>query len=56
MPGHPVQYLKNLSHGQNRSSTSGEPEFVARNSLTFIQPNGGKPLLPTFKFYAIFDH
>jgi hypothetical protein len=28
--GHPVQYLNNLSLGQNLSSTSGEPEFVAQ--------------------------
>jgi hypothetical protein len=27
-PGH-VQYLNNMIHGQNLSSTSGEPEFVA---------------------------
>jgi hypothetical protein len=26
----PVQYLNNISHGQNLSSTSGEPEFVAQ--------------------------
>jgi hypothetical protein len=24
------QYLNNMSHGQNLSSTSGEPEFVAQ--------------------------
>jgi len=24
------QYLDNMSHGQNLSSTSGEPEFVAQ--------------------------
>jgi hypothetical protein len=28
--GHPVQYLHNMSHGQNLSSTAGEPEFVAQ--------------------------
>jgi hypothetical protein len=25
-----VQYLNKMSHGQNLSSTSGEPEFVAQ--------------------------
>jgi hypothetical protein len=28
--GHPVQYLNNMGHGQNLSSTSGESEFVAQ--------------------------
>ncbi len=28
--GHPVQYLHNISHGQNLSSSSGEPEFVVQ--------------------------
>ncbi len=28
--GHLVQYLNNMSHGQNLSSTSGEPEFLAQ--------------------------
>jgi hypothetical protein len=27
--GHPVQYLNNISHGQNLGSSSGEPEFMA---------------------------
>jgi hypothetical protein len=26
-----VQYLSNMRHGQNLSSTSGEPEFVAQS-------------------------
>jgi hypothetical protein len=32
---HPVQYLNNMSHGQNLSSTSGEPELLHSNSLKF---------------------
>jgi hypothetical protein len=28
--GHPVQYLNNMSHGQNLSSTSVEPAFVTQ--------------------------
>ena len=28
--GHPDQCLNNMTHGQNLSSTSGEPEFVAQ--------------------------
>jgi hypothetical protein len=28
--GHPVQYLNNMSYGQNLSSTSVEPEFVTQ--------------------------
>jgi hypothetical protein len=28
--GHPIQYLTNMSHGQNLSSTSGEPVFVVQ--------------------------
>jgi hypothetical protein len=27
---HPVQNLYNISHGQNLSSSSGEPEFVVQ--------------------------
>ncbi len=30
MLGHPVQYLNNMNHGQNLSSTSGGPEFVVQ--------------------------
>jgi hypothetical protein len=55
--GHPVQKLNNISHGKNRSSTSGKPEFVEQqffdipasvlcvNRVEEIPGGGGRPRL-----------
>ncbi len=38
----PVQYLNNVSHEQNLSSASGEPEFVSHRMKFFKIPASGR--------------
>jgi hypothetical protein len=49
--GQPVQYLNNMSHGQNLSLTSGESEFVAQ--YLFEIPASVHTAVTSERFYII---